>query len=258
MRRTDLVPDILMAGLGATLAVGLALYAPGAVVDAGPSPTSVRLAVRRRGLAAVYWFRLPLAGRRWAGPGHGAVPVHDPPGRDLGDGRELWCLHRWARSIVRRSATTCIAAVSWPRARRSSTPFSVRADPSSARFLAGLLMATGQNLRLINVILVIVTTIACFVASLQVQRQHGPLASTVFLLILSLFYRRFVGTLLTRASRSRPGRARLRPSLERRGPRATVTLPARMPRDRTCLERACRRLLRAAPPRALGSAIFSP
>ena len=58
-------------------------------------------------------------------------------------------------------------------------------------------MATGQNLRLVNVILVIVTTIACFVASLQVQRQYGPWASTVFLLILSLFYRPFVGTLLT-------------------------------------------------------------
>ena len=195
MRRTDLVPGFLIAGM-AMLAIGLALYAPGVVVDAKARPTSVGLLY---GIAALMLFT-GFACRSRAGAGLVLVTA-------LGLSTILLA-GIWATGVS--SGTYIGGLVPFSDARNylhcgrlvaEGTTFEdsvfCSRRPLFSTLLAGLLMATGQNLRLINVILVIVTTIACFVASLQVQRQHGPLASTVFLLILSLFYRRFVGTLLS-------------------------------------------------------------
>ena len=69
--------------------------------------------------------------------------------------------------------------------------------PLFTALLAGLLRMTGENLRVVNALLMIVTNASFVVACLSLRRQYGPLAGTVSLLVLCLFYRPFVGTLLT-------------------------------------------------------------
>lgn len=196
MRRGKRIATVLLAAL-AMLAVSLAVYAPSALVDAGlASRTSVRLlygvaalllftgfAARSRAgaaLALATALSLPallLAGNWGTGASPGAYICGLVP---FSDARAyLHCGRLVAEGATFEHLPIC--------SRR----------PLFITLLAGLLMATGQNLRLVNLILVMVTAVACFVASLQVQWRYGPWASTVFFLVLSLFYRPFVGTLLT-------------------------------------------------------------
>lgn len=63
--------------------------------------------------------------------------------------------------------------------------------------LAGWMALTGQDLRLTLAVLVLLTALACFLAAREVRASHGATAAALFLLTLSLFYRRFSGTTLT-------------------------------------------------------------
>jgi hypothetical protein len=63
--------------------------------------------------------------------------------------------------------------------------------------LSALLGITGRNLQITLVIIVMITAIACYLATREVQRTHGTLAGAVVIVILFFFYRRFIGTTMT-------------------------------------------------------------
>ncbi len=65
--------------------------------------------------------------------------------------------------------------------------------PLLAGFLAGLLGLAGRNLRLSLAVLVAICAISCVLAAQALRRSHGPAAAAGFLLLLFLFYRRFIG-----------------------------------------------------------------
>ena len=63
--------------------------------------------------------------------------------------------------------------------------------------LAALLGLTQQNLQVTLAILVAITAISCFFAAREVQRSHGIAAGLLVIIILFLFYRRYIGWVST-------------------------------------------------------------
>ena len=134
MRRTDRVPGILIAGLGDRLPSALAVYAPGAVVDAGlASPTSVRLLY---GVAALLLFT-GFAWRSRAGAALALVTALSLP--------TILLAGIWATGVSSGAYIGGLVPFSDARAYLhcgrlvaegttfEDLPFSVRAGPSSAR-----------------------------------------------------------------------------------------------------------------------------
>lgn len=74
--------------------------------------------------------------------------------------------------------------------------FSTR-RPLFAGLLAVVLKLTGGNLKLTLAILVLITALAIYLATIQVRRRIGAAPAALFMLICFLFYRRFIGTTLT-------------------------------------------------------------
>ena len=81
----------------------------------------------------------------------------------------------------------------------NNDPYSVFSSrrPLFAGLLAVLLKAAGLNLQLTVSILVLITAIGGYAAARAVRRSSGPLAASIFFMILFLFYRRFAGTTMT-------------------------------------------------------------
>lgn len=63
--------------------------------------------------------------------------------------------------------------------------------------LATLLEAGGRNLQLVLVAMAVITGIAGYIGARGLQRTHGPLAATILVVALFLYYRRIAGTTLT-------------------------------------------------------------
>lgn len=74
--------------------------------------------------------------------------------------------------------------------------FSAR-RPIFAGLLAVLLGIGGRNLQLALALLTLMTALSCYVLARQVQRIAGTLPAVMLLLIVFVFYRRFIGTTLT-------------------------------------------------------------
>ena len=69
--------------------------------------------------------------------------------------------------------------------------------PLFTGMLASLLGLTQQNLQVTLAILVAITAISCFLLAREIQHQHGIAAGILVLTILFLFYRNYIGKLLT-------------------------------------------------------------
>ena len=78
-------------------------------------------------------------------------------------------------------------------------PYSVFSSrrPLFAGLLAVLLKLTGSNLQISVSLLVLAAGVSCYLAARAIRRSSGPLAASIFLVILLLFYRRFAGTTMT-------------------------------------------------------------
>ena len=76
------------------------------------------------------------------------------------------------------------------------TSFSAR-RPLFAGVLAAGLGWTDLNLKLVLMCFAVTVSVAAFLFSKQVARDFGPVAGSLTLLLMFLFYRRFLGTLLT-------------------------------------------------------------
>lgn len=74
--------------------------------------------------------------------------------------------------------------------------FSTR-RPLFASYLASLLFLTGDNLRLTVALLPLMSASAVFLATLQVRKRLGLASSALFLFVVFIFYRRYIGTTLT-------------------------------------------------------------
>lgn len=70
--------------------------------------------------------------------------------------------------------------------------FSAR-RPIFAGFLAFLLGLTNHNLQLTLALLVALSAAACWLAARELRETYGPAAASLFILLLFLFYRRFIG-----------------------------------------------------------------
>jgi hypothetical protein len=62
---------------------------------------------------------------------------------------------------------------------------------------AGILTLTRQDLRWALAVMVLLTALSSYVATLEVRRSLGAAGATIFLLIVAFFHRRYAGTVLT-------------------------------------------------------------
>jgi hypothetical protein len=69
--------------------------------------------------------------------------------------------------------------------------------PLFASALGGLLAATGHDLRAALALLVLINAVACSLATWELRATHGPVAATLFVVTLFLFYRPLAGATLT-------------------------------------------------------------
>jgi len=69
--------------------------------------------------------------------------------------------------------------------------------PLSTGVLSTLLGLTDQNLQVAIAILVALTTLSCFLLAREVQRNYGLLAGLTTIAVLFLYYRCFIGTVVT-------------------------------------------------------------
>jgi len=79
---------------------------------------------------------------------------------------------------------------------RHFSTFSSR-RPLFAALLTFLLGITQENLQFSIAILVLMTAVACFFCTREIQRSHGTFAALFVLTLVFIFYRRFAGTILT-------------------------------------------------------------